>query len=79
MGPVSGIVVFLLTWWMVVFMVLPWGLKRDEQGRPEDPQLKKKLLVVTGVSIVIWAMIYLLIDSDLISFREIAETMAIEG
>ena len=25
MGLVSGITVYLVIWWLVVFMVLPWG------------------------------------------------------
>ncbi|MCB1532406.1 MAG: DUF1467 family protein [Alphaproteobacteria bacterium] len=74
----SGIVVFILTWWICIFLVLPFGLKRDEKGMPNDPHLKKKLLIITGVSIVIWLLIYLLIDSDIISFREMAKSLALQ-
>ena len=76
MGWVSGIVVFLLTWWLVIFMVLPWGLKRDKDGTPNDPKLKQKVVLTTGISIVLWVVIYVLIDAEIVSFREMAEAMA---
>lgn len=72
MDVVSGLVVYFLTWWVVIFMVLPWGLKRDEQGRPENPQLKKKAVTTTVLSAVIWIALDQLIRADLISFREMA-------
>lgn len=75
MGWVSGIVVYLLTWWVVIFAVLPIGLKRDETGKPENPRLGRKLLTTTLISAVIWLIIYGLIEADIISFREIARTM----
>ena len=76
MGWVSGIVVYLLVWWMVVFMVLPWGLERDDEGKPLNPRLKQKVILTTIISSVIWLIIYALIEIEIISFREIAATMA---
>lgn len=74
MGWVSGIVVYLLTWWIVIFMVLPWGLERDADGTPRNPHLKKKIIITTGISALIWLAFYFLIGSD-ISFREMALEM----
>lgn len=79
MDIISGVVVFLLTWWLVIFMVLPWGLERDENGRPTNLNLPRKLLITTGVTIIIWCIIAALISADLISFREIAERMSQES
>ncbi len=53
-------------------MILPWGLKRDETGRPDDPHTKKKLLMTTLLAAVLWGLAYMLIESDVISFREMA-------
>jgi predicted secreted protein len=75
MGIVSGIVVFFLTWWMVLFTVLPWGLKRDERGVPVNFHFKKKFFITTGISIAVWFVIFGLIEADLISFRSIADVM----
>lgn len=75
MGAVSGIVVFLLTWWTVIFCVLPFGLERDERGIPRAADLKQKMLITTVISVIIWLVIYLLMEADVISFRRIANAM----
>lgn len=68
----TGIIVFLLVWWLSIFMILPWGLKRDETGKPNDPRLKHKVFATTCLSFLIWLVLYFLIDTDIISFREMA-------
>lgn len=78
MGPVTGVIVFLLIWWTSLFAVLPFGHKRDEDGTPVRAGMKKKLLINTGLSIVLWLIVFALIESDLISFREMAHEMKIE-
>ena len=40
--------------------------------------MKKKLLINTGLSIVLWLIVFSLIESDLFSFREMAHEMKIE-
>ncbi len=76
MGWFTGIVVFLLTWWVVIFMVLPWGLKRDADGTPKDPRLIFKIILTTVISVLFWLIIYALIEADVISFRDMARTMS---
>jgi predicted secreted protein len=75
MGIVSGLVVYFLTWWLVIFAVLPWGLNRDERGMPLNLNFKKKVLATTLISFVIWVFIYGVIRADIISFRVIADAM----
>ncbi len=69
----TGIVVYLLIWWTALFAVLPWGLKRDETGRPLNLDIKKKIIVTSVVSFALWTIVYILVRSDLISFREMAK------
>lgn len=83
MGVVSGIVVYLCIWWTVIFCTLPLWVKRDmggpettAHGAPEDPKLKQKFLLTTVIAAIIWIIVYLLISSDLISFRDMARTMS---
>lgn len=71
----SGIVVFLLTWWTVLFAVLPFGLKRDEAGKPENFNIWRKILMTTIVTVLAWLIIYGLIKADIISFRDMARAM----
>ncbi|WP_421709846.1 DUF1467 family protein [Algihabitans sp.] len=74
----TGIIVFVIVWWVVIFMVLPWGARPPEQpetghapSAPENPRLLRKVLITTGLSAVVWLMIYAAVESDLVSFREL--------
>ncbi|MBX2834153.1 MAG: DUF1467 family protein [Micavibrio sp.] len=78
MGLVSGITVFFLVWWTALFTVLPFSLKRDETGKPDDPQLWRKFVFTTVLSVVIWLGIYALIEMNVISFHDLAVDMAKE-
>jgi predicted secreted protein len=74
----TGTVVFLLVWWTALFCVLPIGTRPDPdgdidaggwRGAPVAPNLGWKLVGTTGLTIVIWAILYVVIDSDWLSFR----------
>ena len=72
----TGILVFVMIWWVVLFAVLPWGVQvPDEQepghatSAPSNPRLVRKGLITTAISIVLWGIAYYVISSDLISFR----------
>ena len=66
MGWITAIATYFLIWWVVLFTVLPWGVRRPEQaghghdaGAPENPNLKRKFWITTGVSFVILGIIML--------------------
>jgi predicted secreted protein len=72
----TGIVVYFLIWWTILFAVLPWGVKRDESpmpghdpGAPVRSYLWAKIAATTGVSAVLWLVAYWLITAPWISFR----------
>lgn len=82
----TGIIVYILTWWITLFMVLPIGVRRDTggpdttaHGAPENPKLGFKFALTTGISAVIWVVIFILIDMKVIDFRDIAKTMRTEA
>jgi predicted secreted protein len=73
----TGIAVYVCIWWVVIFAVLPWGVRTaapNEQGfdpgAPENPRLLTKIVVTTAIASVLWLGFYLLATSDLITFRE---------
>jgi len=77
MGWVSGITVFVITWWVVLFTMLPIGVRPPEKpgdghapSAPEKPMLAKKFLWTTMITIVIWGAIYWAVTSDIYSFRD---------
>lgn len=75
MGWVSGVVVFLLAWWLSLFLVLPWSLKRDEQGKPDDPKMRQKVMWTTLLAFFFWICIYLLIRAEIVDFHQMAASM----
>lgn len=77
MGWFSGIVVYLLIWWLALFAVLPIGTEPNPEGDadtgwrgvPQQPRLLRKVLITTLVAAVIWLGVYGLVESDWLSFR----------
>jgi predicted secreted protein len=76
MGWVPGIVVYVIIWWVVIFAVLPFGVKPTADGdighaagAPENPQLWRKVAITTAITTVIWLLVYWAISSNLVSFR----------
>lgn len=74
----SGFVTFVLIWWLVLFMVLPWGIKTvghddvmrgHDAGAPQQSRIGLKLAVTTVVTAVLWVAVYFIIDSGVISLR----------
>jgi predicted secreted protein len=77
MAWVTGIVVYVLVWWVTLFAVLPLWVTPAEPddpghaaGAPQRPRLLLKIAITTVVSAVIWLTIYLLVKSPWLSFRE---------
>lgn len=82
MTVVASIVVFVLIWWLTLFMVLPWKAQPPDKsepghatGAPARPMIVGKLLVTTGISLVLFAIVFALIHYDVISFRRMALEM----
>lgn len=78
MSWVEGVVVYVLVWWVVIFAILPWGARPSAEGQqvpgqargaPARPRLWLKAGVTTLVAAVIWLIIWMIVHSDLISFR----------
>lgn len=75
MGWVTGILMFLVLWWTLLFTVLPFGHQRDIDGSPREAFMKKKFIWTTIVTFIVWLCIFALIEADVISFRDMAKTM----
>jgi predicted secreted protein len=82
MSWISGIVVYFLTWWIVLFTVLPRGVSQPDEvapghgtGAPVNPDLKQKFIRTTFISAIIWIINYALIRADIINFNGIARQM----
>ena len=76
MGWVTGIVVYLMLWFTVLFTVLPWGVRVPDQPEPGhatsapiNPRLLLKVVVTTVLSGVFWVIVYVMIAYGVVSFR----------
>jgi predicted secreted protein len=73
----TGLVVYVLIWWTVLFAVLPIGTTPVEdadersgwRGAPERPRLLMKVILTTLIAGVVWLGVWLLVTSDYTSFR----------
>ena len=83
MSPLYAFFIYLLIWWVMLFTILPIGVERHEEagkgfdsGAPKFANLKKKLILNTVVSAGILAVIWLLVEFDIIRWREWFDTGA---
>ena len=69
MNIVSGIAIYFVIWWTVLFAVLPFGVRNaseageavqhgNEAGAPVVHGLVKKFLITTVISAAVFAAIY---------------------
>lgn len=71
--------IFIMTWWTLLFVVLPLGVRVDNQpditiqgkpvrsGTPKDADMKRKLILNTILSVVLWLIIRTIIVQGWIS------------
>lgn len=76
----TGVMVYLVIWWTILFAVLPLGVRKVERpgpgqdpGAPERPQLLRKAVITSIVAAVIWIVFYTLHQADVFSFRRLVE------
>ena len=78
MSVFTGVILYLLIWWLALFCVLPVGTHPDSQGKLEEggwrgaPQkhlMGWKLLGTTALARMIWLALFAVIESDWLSFR----------
>jgi predicted secreted protein len=76
MGWISGIATYVVIWWVVLFMVLPWGVRTIDaadvaQGHapsaPRRPRMVLKAAVTSVVAAAAWLIVYYVIETGAIS------------
>ena len=76
MGWVSILATYAIVWWLVLFMVLPFGVRQIENpepghdpGAPARPLMLIKVAVTSGVAAILTAIIWAVIANEWIDFR----------
>lgn len=72
----SGVVLYVLIWWMVFFTTLPWGIRRagdegkgHDAGAPVMPRLWLKAGITTLIAAALWGIAYWLVEAEYFSLR----------
>jgi predicted secreted protein len=72
-------IIYIIIWWIVFFAILPIDVNRakivkiggEDPGSPENPKMLKKFLYCTGITSIIFTIIYLLIKFEYLNLRNI--------
>ncbi len=80
MATSTAIAVYFLIWWVVLFAVLPWGVRAQgegaapgtDPGAPVVANLKSKLVWTTLVTTAIFAGFYFIYTRKLVSLEDLA-------
>ena len=81
MGITGSIIVYVMIWWIIFFSVLPIGIQSNKKifkekiegidpGAPKNPEIIKKFLITTLITSIIFAVIYYLVEVNLLNLRE---------
>ncbi|HEY5963800.1 MAG TPA: DUF1467 family protein [Xanthobacteraceae bacterium] len=89
MGLATGIAIYFLIWWVVLFAVLPWGVRAQgeqggdeavpgsDPGAPQIPRIWMKLVWTTVVSAVIFAVCAFVYVRGLVSLDDLAALLGV--
>ena len=68
MSLVSSLAIYFVIWWLVLFAVLPFGVRSQheagevtfgsDRGAPHQPFLVKKAIATTAIAAVIFTAVY---------------------
>jgi predicted secreted protein len=82
MSITTAIAIYFIIWWTVLFAVLPWGIRSQEEsgtvvpgtdpGAPAIPGLRRKLIWTTLLAALVFASWYLVVSSRLITIEDLA-------
>ena len=72
-------IIYIIIWWIVFFAILPIDVNRqkskkvegEDSGSPENPKMLKKFIYCTGITTIIFLIIYLLMKFEYLNLRNI--------
>lgn len=77
-----GLALYFIVWWIVLFAILPFGVRTTEEvgeerppgfaeSAPHRPQLLPKVLATTVISGIVFAVLYAIIAHHVITLDDI--------
>tara|TARA_Y100000768_G_scaffold15161_1_gene10569 strand:- start:870 stop:1115 length:246 start_codon:yes stop_codon:yes gene_type:complete len=72
-------IIYIIIWWIIFFAILPIDVNRvkptkiegEDPGSPENPKILKKFIYCTGITTIIFVIIYLLMKFEYLNLRNI--------
>ena len=72
-------IIYIIIWWIVFFAILPIDVDRkkiekiegEDPGSPENPKILKKFIYCTGITTILFTVIYLLMKIEYLNLRNI--------
>jgi len=83
MSLIGGLAIYGIIWWVVLFAVLPFGVRTGEEAgegdhvpgaaesAPARPMLLRKVLATTGIATVIWLGVFVLLEFRPVSLDDV--------
>jgi predicted secreted protein len=82
MSLATAFAIYFIIWWVVLFAVLPWGVRSQDEdgtiipgsdpGAPAIPRLRRKLVWTTIVAAIVFALWYVVYTYRLITLDDLA-------
>ncbi len=77
MSITGSLIIFVLTWWIIFFSLLPIDVDRKhkemvegvDKGSPENPKIIKKIIYTTIITSIIFIGIFMLVKYDYLNLR----------
>ncbi len=72
-------IIYIIIWWIVFFAILPIDVERkklikvdgEDPGSPENPKMIKKFIYCTGITTILFIIIFLLMKFEYLNLRNI--------
>ena len=79
MSPTGLAIIYIIIWWIIFFAILPIDVERnkvvkiegEDAGSPENPKMPKKFIYCTGITTILFIIIYLLMKFEYLNLRNI--------
>ncbi len=82
MKATSAFAIYFVIWWLMLFLVLPFGIRSHDEsgtpvedghdaGAPVNPMLLRKALITTLLATLVFAIVYGVISQGWIGFDDI--------
>jgi predicted secreted protein len=87
MSLATAFAIYFIIWWTVLFAVLPWGVRSQEEcgavtkgtdpGAPTIPYLRRKIVWTTVVAAIAFALCYVVYAYRLIAIDDLTSLLGI--